>query len=127
MTDMGQVGVFDLVYCSHALEHLAPHEVPLALSEFKRVLSPHGKVIIIVPDLEGVQPTDETLFDSPAGPISGHDLFYGMRSRLEKSPQMAHRTGFVAATLGKVLGNAGFAQVNVKRVPAYNLIATASK
>ena len=40
MTDMGDVGSnsMDAVYSSHNIEHLYVHEVPLALSEFKRVL-----------------------------------------------------------------------------------------
>src|SRR5262252_6440154 len=80
MTDMGAIGSYDAIYCSHALEHLYPHEIPLALGEFLRVLKPGGAAIIIVPDLEDAEPTDEVLYVSPGGPIAGFDLFYGHRA-----------------------------------------------
>jgi protein O-GlcNAc transferase len=127
MTDMGDIGEFDIVFCQHALEHLPPHEVGQALSEFHRVLKPGGHVIVFVPDLEGVQATDEVLFDSPAGPISGLDLLYGFRPALEAQPHMAHRTGFVVATLVDALENAGFSSVAGKRLPHYNMMGAAIK
>lgn len=127
MTDMGEIGRYDLVYCSHALEHLYPHEVKAALSEFRRVLKDGGRVIVIVPDLEGVEPTHEPLFDTPAGPISGFDLFYGLPRLVETSPYMAHHCGFVRETLAGALQGAGFGPVNVLRANDYNLIGAARK
>ena len=39
MTDMSAVptGSVDAIFSSHNLEHLYPHEVPLALAEFRRI------------------------------------------------------------------------------------------
>lgn len=54
---------FDLIYCSHVLEHVT--EDRKALSEFWRVLKPGGKAILLVPvfgetTLEGPEITDPT-------------------------------------------------------------------
>lgn len=127
MTDLGGIGPFDRIFCSHALEHLAPHEVGAALREFLRVLTPGGAVMLFVPDLEGVSPTWEVLFVSPAGPITGHDLYYGASAFLERNPYMAHRSGFVRETLAEALEDAGFAKVAVQRCGSYNLFGAATK
>lgn len=124
MTDMGDIGPFGAVYSSHCLEHLAPHEVGIALGEMRRVLAPGGAVIIVVPDLEDVHPTDDVLYQSPAGPICGLDMYYGLRSALPHLPHMAHRTGFVSATLANALRAAGFCDVKTERAADYNLIGT---
>jgi hypothetical protein len=127
MTDMGDIGPFNTVYCSHALEHLFPHDVPVALSEFFRVLVPLGLVLIFVPDLEDVRPTDDILYESDAGPIAGLDLFYGHRAQLEGSPWMAHHTGFIKATLREALEDAGFGNILVQRLTGWNLMGVGSK
>lgn len=127
MTDLGDIGIFDVVYCSHALEHLYPHEVQTALREFGRVLNPGGYAAIFVPDLEGVAPTDEPLFESMAGPITGLDLFYGKRSMLKSNPYMAHHTGFVQETLLSELVAAGFSRSKVDRLSCFNLFGVGIK
>ena len=45
---------FDAVYSSHSIEHLYPHEVPVALKAFYRVLNDNGVVIIRCPDLQAI-------------------------------------------------------------------------
>src|SRR5258708_1057504 len=45
---------FDAVWSSQSLEDLDAHEVPAALSEFKRVLKPDGFALITSPDLESI-------------------------------------------------------------------------
>jgi ubiquinone/menaquinone biosynthesis C-methylase UbiE len=121
---------FDCIFSSHNLEHLSPHDVIPCLQGFYRVLKPMGAAIILVPDLEDVRPTDEVLFVSPAGPISGLDMYYGFRPALKEHPYMAHKTGFVQKTLDAVLRAAGFQTVNVVRLSGhlkYNLISFAIK
>jgi ubiquinone/menaquinone biosynthesis C-methylase UbiE len=108
MTDLGDIGQFDAVYTSHALEHLASHEVKKCLSEFKRVVRDGGAVIIIVPDLEDIKPTLDVIYDSPAGPVTGLDMYYGKADMVEANPYMAHKTGFVTETLTKTMQDAGF-------------------
>lgn len=125
MTDMGGIGPFNAIYSSHSLEHLYPHEVQQALGEFRRVLTDKGYAVIVVPDLEDVSATDTVLYESPAGPVTGLDLIYGMRSLIERQPHMAHHTGFTSATLRAVLVDAGFSHVTVTRKPEHNLLAIA--
>ena len=44
----------DVVYCSHVLEHIAPHNVPGFLQELTRILKPSGILRVVVPDLEQI-------------------------------------------------------------------------
>ena len=118
---------YDRVYCSHALEHLAPHDVVPTLKGFRNVLNEDGGLMVFVPDLEGVQATEEVLFTSPAGPITGLDLLYGYRPALKDSPHMAHRTGFTQASLHAALVAAGFASPVVIRLSDYALMGAARK
>ena len=127
MTNMGEIGQYDAIFCQHALEHLAPHDVPVALSEFLRVLSPGGSAMITVPDLEDVRPTDEVILESPAGPITGLDMIYGYRKALKEHPYMAHRTGFIKDTLHKAMLDAGFSKVKTDRLGNYNLMTVGKK
>ena len=119
MTDMGPIGPFDAVLCSHSLEHLYPHEVPIALSEFHRVLKPGGCVVVLVPDLEGVSATDDLLPDGNG--LSGLHLYYGAAGLLAEFPYMAHHCGFVADTLGRVMTEVGFT-TQTSRLSQYNLM-----
>lgn len=56
MTDISAVAdaSVDAVFSSHNIEHLYPHEVPVALAEFKRVLKEDGFVVVTCPDLQSV-------------------------------------------------------------------------
>jgi SAM-dependent methyltransferase len=125
--DMGDIGTYDIVYTAHTLEHLYQHEVPVALAEFMRVLNPGGVVMIFVPDLEGVSPDDEFLYESPGGPICGRDLFYGPTRYVECNMYYAHHTGFIQKTLEAELSKAGFSKVTVKRVGDHNLMGIGFK
>lgn len=126
LTDMGDAGPFDVAYCCHALEHLAPHEIDRALQEFRRVLEPGGYLIVTVPDLDGILPTDDVIYDSPAGPITGLDMYYGKASMVADNPFMAHRFGFVRKTLEQFLTRAEFTVKNVV-ISRHNLIAFAQR
>jgi SAM-dependent methyltransferase len=118
---------FDAIFSSHVVEHLYPHEVSVALAELYRVTAPGGFAMVIVPDLEGVPATDDVLFECSIGPLSGLDLIYGCRYDLERSPYMAHHSGFVSRTLEDAMKAAGFEVVTMKRLPEYNLMAVGQK
>lgn len=123
MRDLGDIGPFDAVACNNALEHLYPHEVHKALTEFHRVLKPGGAAVIQVPDLEGIQPTEDII---PAIGMSGLHLMYGDPARLEEFPYMAHHCGFVESTLRRCLEQAGF-KATMKRLPCHQLMGIGTK
>jgi SAM-dependent methyltransferase len=125
MLDMGEIGQYDVVFSSHSLEHLYPHEVAQAMSEFYRVLVPGGHVVVVVPDLEDVRPTEDVLFESFAGPITGLDIIYGHRASIPDAPFMAHHTGFTQHTLREALSQ--FTLIVTKRLSEYNLMAVGQK
>ena len=127
MTGMGDIGTFDIVFARHSLEHLAHHDVSKALKEFLRVLNKDGHAIIFVPDLEDAKPTEDVLFESPAGPITGLDLMYGFRKVVEQFPYMAHKTGFTQYTIESAFKDAGFSEVTTKRLPDYDLMCVGKK
>lgn len=124
MTDMGDIGEFDIVYSSHSLEHLYSYDVVRALREFARVLKRGGRAVIMVPDLEDVRPTADVVYVSPAGPICGLDMYYGHGRLVETMPFMAHHCGFTSATLREALEVAGFTDITMTRLPQHNLMAT---
>lgn len=137
MTDMGAVpsASFDALFSSHNIEHLYPHEVPVALGEFRRVLKADGIAVVTCPDLQGIAALvaddrlEEPAYVSPAGPIAPLDMLYGHRPALARGNlYMAHRTGFTARTLRDALQQAGFAAVLVARRPgpSFDLWACAS-
>ena len=124
----------DAVWSSHNLEHVYAHEVPVVLREFFRVLRPKGVVLITVPDLQHVARSiakgqlEETLYVSPAGPITPLDMVYGHRPSIQQGNEyMAHHTGFTARTLATKLEQAGFMRVSVKTPGDRALWATAEK
>lgn len=138
MTDMAGVpdGAMDAVFSSHNIEHLYPHEVPVALAEFQRVLKPDGFFVVTCPDLRSVcalvaeDRLLEPAYTSPAGPIAPIDILYGYRPSMARGNLfMAHRSGFTERTLVETLRGAGFqATASMSRAhPFYDLFALASK
>ena len=134
MTDMSSVasGSVDAVFSSHNIEHLYPHDVPVALAEFLRVLKPDGFAVITCPDLQSVcaliaeDKLTEPAYTSPAGPIAPLDILYGHRPAMARGNlYMAHRCGFTQKVLTGTLQAAGFATVAAKRRghPYYDLWA----
>lgn len=137
MTDMAAVasGSVDAVFSSHNIEHLYPHEVPVALREFLRVLNDDGVAVITCPDLQSVcalvarDRLTEPAYVSPAGPITPLDMLYGRGQALAGGNlYMAHRCGFTRKLLAESLRSAGFRLGVVKARPRYfDLWAVASK
>ena len=135
ITDMSDIpdASYEALYSSHNLEHLHPHEVPLGLSEFRRVLKPYGFALITVPDLQQVaeyvaaDKAEEPILITNKGPIAPLDVMFGFRPFLAAGNLfMAHNFGFTATTLRTALLAAGFADVAVERDGEFNLWATAS-
>jgi len=138
MTDMSSVlsESVDAVFSSHNIEHLYPHEVPVALSEFLRVLKPDGFAVITCPDLQAVcalvaeDKLTEPAYTSPAGPIAPIDILYGLRSSMAQGNlYMAHRCGFTEKVLSGTLQSSSFKRVaSMKRgAPYFDLWSLATK
>jgi predicted SAM-dependent methyltransferase len=138
MTDMSSVSTesVDAVFSSHNIEHLYPHEVPVALSEFLRVLKPDGFAVITCPDLQAVcalvaeDKLTEPAYTSPAGPIAPLDILYGHRPQMARGNlYMAHRCGFTQKVLTATLQASGFKSVatTARGYPYFDLWAVASK
>ena len=137
MTDMSSVAdaSMDALFSSHNIEHLYPHEVPVALKEFLRVLQPEGFVVITCPDLQSVcqlvaeDKLTDAAYVSPAGPIAPLDILYGHRPAMARGNlYMSHRCGFTKKTLTADLQAAGFGSVaTLNRPEHFDLWALATK
>jgi SAM-dependent methyltransferase len=134
ITDMSPVpsATIDAIWSSHNIEHLQRHEVPSALAEFYRVLKPCGFLLLTLPDLQDVarlvveDRLEDQAYASSSGPITALDMIFGHTASLARGNSfMAHRTGFTARTLQKVLTEAGFFRITVRRGSAFDLWATA--
>lgn len=137
ITDMGGVEAesVDAVFSSHNIEHVYPHEAPLALAEFYRVLKPDGFLVITCPDLQSTceaalrRGFNQPLFEGGLGPITPIDVLYGhVPSIAAGQHYMAHRGGFTAPTLSGLLFGAGFKMLHGGNRPAlYDLWFIATK
>jgi hypothetical protein len=117
LTDMSAVEdkSVEALYSSHNIEHLYPHEVPIAIAEFYRVLKEDGFVVITCPDLQSVAKEIangkliEALYESPMGPISALDILYGHVGAIRGgNTYMAHKCGFTFPVLSGLFREAGF-------------------
>lgn len=113
---------YDAIYCAHALEHVNSHEVPYVIAQFIRLLKRTGHAVITVPDLQTVCQYVvngnllDPMYHSPAGPIAPIDTLYGHRLSLANGQMgMAHRTGFIASSMGEAFRKGGFQEIAVHR------------
>jgi SAM-dependent methyltransferase len=123
------IGPFDAVYGSHCLEHIPFHKVDACLKGWLKVLKPGAVLILLLPDLEGLEPTDQVMYKASGGlEVRARDLFYGHSTLIQEWPMMQHLSGFTSATLRKFLEEAGFINVKVGRGQeqgCHNLFAVA--
>ena len=124
LTDLSPIAdsSVDAVWAAHCIEHLYEYQVPIALSEFRRVLRDDGFVCLIVPDLQtvaqyvAVDRLHETLYDSPAGPITPHDIFFGFGTAIASGrTSMAHRCGFTPGMLQRYFRDLPFGELLLRR------------
>jgi hypothetical protein len=120
----GGIGPYDAVFASHCLEHLPFNKIQPCLKGWLNVLRPGGAVVLFLPDLEELSPTDDVLYTAPCGAmVKARDLFYGHSELIEENPYMQHLSGFTSATLRKQLEDAGFVSIQIDRAPVLNLFA----
>jgi len=110
-----ETGSVDAVYSAYNLDHIYPHEVPIALKEFFRVLKNDGIAIIKCPDIQSVceaigkDKLLDTFYQSPVGPITPIDILFGNRKAIAKGNEfMAKKGGFTYSVLDGALHQAGF-------------------
>ncbi len=123
----------DAVWASHCIEHLYEHQVMTALGEFRRVVRDDGFVCVIVPDLQAVanyvaaDRLHEPIYDSPAGPVTAHDIFFGYGTAIASGrPSMAHHCGFTPGALQRCFEQLAFGEVLLRRrVESLELVALA--
>ena len=137
MTDMSSISdeSFDAIYSSHNIEHLYPHEVGLALTEFRRVLKDDGFIFITCPDLQSVcklvaeDRLLEVAYNSAAGPISAVDMLYGHREEMKAGNlYMSHRSGFTQNALLGTVKHFGFKSfASLRRETHFDLFLLATK
>jgi SAM-dependent methyltransferase len=109
---------FDAIYCSHNLEHYYRHDGRKVLAGFLHLLKPDGFIDIRVPDVGELMQIvvknnldiDDFLYESPMGPITVRDVFYGHGGEIERSGAdfYAHKTGFTRKALMRFIQEAGF-------------------
>jgi SAM-dependent methyltransferase len=121
-------GSIDAIWSTHCLEHLFPHEVPIALAEFRRVLADTGFACIIVPDLQAIADwisgdrLHETIYESAAGPVTAHDMVWGFGPAIARGElAMAHRCGFTPTLFLERLHAAGFPEIVLRHRPNLEL------
>ena len=110
-----ETGSVDAVYSAYNLDHIYPHEVPIALKEFFRVLKNDGIAIIKCPDIQSVceaigkDKLLDVFYQSPVGPITPIDILFGNRKAKAKGNEfMAKKGGFTYSVLDGALHQAGF-------------------
>ena len=136
MTDLSAIesGSVDAVWSAHCLEHLYLYQVGKAIAEAYRILADDGFLCLIVPDLQLIAEyiaqdrLHEVVYQSPAGPITAHDMIFGFGPFLAQGHDgMAHRCGFTPGLLVRKLQEAPFAEIVLRRRPQQELAAVARK
>ena len=132
IADLSEIpdGTIDAVWSAHCVEHLFPHQVVMALTEFRRVLRGNGFACIVVPDVQAIahwvatDKIDEPIYASAAGPVSAHDMIWGFGPAIQFGHlAMAHHCGFTPTLLLKRLQEAGFAEIVLRRESNLELVA----
>ena len=136
ITDLSAIasGSVDAVWSAHCFEHLYLHQVGQAVAEAYRILSDDGFLCMIVPDLQmladyiGNDRLHEVVYQSPAGPVTAHDMIYGFGLALAQGrAAMAHRCGFTPTLLLQQLQAVPFAEFVLRRRRNHELAALACK
>ena len=137
LTDLSLVRTasVDAIYSAFNIDHIYPHEVPIALKEFYRVLNDDGIVVITCPDMQGVceaiaqDKLLNVLYESSSGPISPIDVLFGNRREVSAGNEyMAKKGGFTYSELDRVFFEEGFkTRVGGRREEMYELFLVAFK
>lgn len=112
--------LFDVIYCSHTLEHIPREKTGEVFRGFYHALKPNGMLLIRVPDLvqainhmvengrefhQQVQPESSNTLLSR---VTYHDIIYGMDHLAKKNPYQRHVQAFTPGALAWGLEYVGF-------------------
>ena len=127
LTDMKKVETasVDAVHSAYNIDHIYAHQVPIALSEFYRVLKDDGIVFVRCPDIQSVceavlqdkllDPFYETEDGTKIAPL---DILFGNREEIsEGNEYMTKKCGFTYSVLNTVFADAGFKARYGGRIP----------
>ena len=127
LTDMKLVktGSVDAVYSAYNIDHIYPHEVPIAFKEFHRVLNDDGIVFIKCPDIQTVCEAIvqdkflEPFYELPGGyNIYPIDILFGNRYEIASGNEyMTKKCGFTYSVLDRMFSEAGFKARYGGRIP----------
>lgn len=128
---------FDMVYASHALEHVKSHEVVPTLHGFMRVLKSSGATVVAVPDLDQVaKHIVEKGFYTPCymigdqleTPIFPIDILYGWTICTESGNDwMQHKTGFTEESLRAAFEVAGYVNITTHKDDCFTIFGIGQK
>ena len=115
----------DAVHSAYNIDHIYAHQVPIALSEFYRVLKDDGIVFVRCPDIQSVceavlqdkllDPFYETEDGTKIAPL---DILFGNREEIsEGNEYMTKKCGFTYSVLNTVFADAGFKARYGGRIP----------
>ena len=118
LTDMNLVktGSVDAVYSAYNIDHIYPHEVPIAFKEFHRVLNDDGIVFIKCPDIQTVceavvqDKLLDPIYELPGGyKIYPIDILFGNRHEIASGNEyMTKKCGFTYSVLDRTFFESGF-------------------
>ena len=129
-TDLSQIGdgSIDAIWSSHQVEHLERFEIKACFDEFRRVLKPAGFALIATPDISQIAELilkgrlNETVYNSPSGPITPLDMIFGHGASIALGNQfMAHKTAHTEESLGDALLASDFAEVRTFKGTGYDI------
>src|SRR5215471_3096158 len=115
-------GEFDIVYSSHALEHIPRADTQAALTEWARILKADGEMRLVLPNLEWAA---KRILAGEYGMANGtnvtaFDVFYGAQSYAEDF----HKNGFTPKNLDAMLRKLGFRYFKTE-TPVFNIVMRA--
>ena len=103
-----------VIYASHVIEHLGFREqLPTALKEFFRLLIPHGRLMLSVPDMDVLC----HLYLNAAKHTDQQAIIMAMIFGAQSDTHDFHKVGLNGPYLAGHLHQAGF--VNICRVPGF--------